>query len=389
MKSAFLANVSHEVRTPMNGVLGMTDLLLGMELTGEQRACAEQVGRSGRQMLLIINDILDLSKIETGHLALDTADFDLHEAITELCSASGAQARAKGLRLDMEIGDGVPRRARGDGRRVHQVLLNLVSNAVKFTSEGVVGVRISARPASMGATVVRLEVTDSGIGVDPANLHRMFEPFTQADVSTTRLYGGTGLGLSISRELVELMGGTIGANSELGRGSTFWFEVPLAPATVTALAPTAAPSAAAEGAERWLRPPLVLVAEDSQINQIVAVRALERCGCRVDVVGSGTEALEALAGERYDAVLMDCQMPKLDGYEATAELRRREAGARHTIVIAMTAHAMDGDRDRCIAASMDDYISKPMRHGELLEVLHRALPAEIREPLVPALAHGV
>ena len=387
MKSAFLANVSHEVRTPMNGVLGMTDLLLGMELTGEQRACAEQVGRSGRQMLLIINDILDLSKIETGHLALDIADFDLHEAITESCSAAGAQARAKGLRLDMEIAEGVPRRARGDGRRLHQVLLNLVSNAVKFTSEGAVAVRIDARSTPMGATIVRIEVTDSGIGVDPANLHRMFEPFTQADVSTTRLYGGTGLGLSISRELVELMGGTIGADSELGRGSTFWFEVPLAPATIAALAPTTGQLTVADGAQRWLRPPLVLVAEDSQINQIVAARALERCGCRVDVVGSGTEALDALARARYDAVLMDCQMPKLDGYEATAELRRREGTGRHTIVIAMTAHAMDGDRDRCIAAGMDDYISKPMRHGELLEVLQRALPAEVREPLVHALAH--
>ena len=386
MKSAFLANVSHEVRTPMNGVLGMTDLLLGMELTGEQRACAEQVARSGRQMLLIINDILDLSKIETGHLALDIADFDLHEAITELCSATGAQARAKGLRLDMQIGEGVPSRARGDARRLHQVLLNLVSNAIKFTSEGAVAVRIDAREAPMGATVVRVEVTDSGIGVDPADLHRMFEPFTQADVSTTRLYGGTGLGLSISRELVELMAGTIGADSELGRGSTFWFEVPLVPATVAAPAPTGAPLASADGAERWVRPPLVLVAEDSQINQIVAVRALERCGCRVEVVGSGTEALEALARERYDAVLMDCQMPTLDGYEATAELRRREAGGGHTIVIAMTAHAMDGDRDRCIAAGMDDYISKPMRHGDLLEVLQRALPAEVREPLVHALA---
>ena len=387
MKSAFLANVSHEVRTPMNGVLGMTDLLLGMGLTGEQREYAEQVARSGRQMLSIINDILDLSKIETGHLSLDIADFDLHEAFNESCSAAGAQARAKGLRLDMEIGAGVPRRVRGDGRRLHQVLLNIVSNAVKFTAQGAVGVRIDARLAPTGTTMVRVEVTDSGIGVDPANLHRMFEPFTQADVSTTRLYGGTGLGLSISRELVELMGGTIGADSELGAGSTFWFEVPLAPA---ALAPLASPGVApvgGDGAERWVRPPLVLVAEDSQINQIVAARALERCGCRVDVVGSGVDALDALERERYDAVMMDCQMPKLDGYEATAELRRREGESRHTIVIAMTAHAMDGDRDRCIAAGMDDYISKPMRHGDLLEVLQRALPAPLREPQVPALAH--
>lgn len=214
----------------------------------------------------------------------------------------------------------------------------------------------------------------------------MFEPFTQADVSTTRLYGGTGLGLSISRELVELMGGTIGADSELGAGSTFWFEVPLAPAVLAPAASPGVPADVAEGAERWTRPPFVLVAEDSQINQIVAARALERCGCRVDVVGSGVDALEALQRGRYDAVMMDCQMPKLDGYEATAQLRRREGHSRHTIVIAMTAHAMDGDRDRCIAAGMDDYISKPMRHSDLLEVLQRALPAELRESPLHALA---
>jgi len=232
-----------------------------------------------------------------------------------------------------------------------------------------------ARASPAGATVVRVEVTDSGIGVDPANIHLMFEPFTQADVSTTRLYGGTGLGLSISRELVELMGGTIGADSELGRGSTFWFEVPLAPATLAAPATDGCPTRHCRRGRAVARPPLVLVAEDSQINQIVAVRALERCGCRVNVVGSGTEALEALARERYDAVLMDCQMPTLDGYEATAELRRREAGGRHTIVIAMTAHAMDGD---ATAVSLPAWTTtSPSRCAteNLLEVLQRALPA--------------
>jgi len=377
MKSAFLANVSHEIRTPMNGVLGMTELLLDMGLTEPQRECAEQVTRSGEQMLSLINDILDISKIETGHLDLELADFDLDETVKETCSVAGALARSKGLRLDLEIDAGVPPCVRGDGRRLGQILLNLVSNAVKFTATGAITVRVNARPGPgpQASTAIRVEVVDSGIGIDPASLARMFEPFTQADVSTTRQYGGTGLGLAIARELVELMGGTIGAESEPGRGSTFWFEVVLAAAETSATLPAPAPEANVGGAPVWLNSPLVLVAEDSQINQIVAARSLERCGCRVEVVGDGREALKALEARRYDAVLMDCQMPDMDGYQATAELRRREAGARRTPVIAMTAHAMDGDRKRCIDAGMDDYISKPMRHTALVAALMRWIPS--------------
>ncbi len=374
-KSAFLANVSHEVRTPMNGVIGMTELLLDMGLTARQRECAEQVSRSAVQALALINDILDLSKIETGHLELDVADFDLDETIKETCSAAGALARAKGLRLDVQIGPEVPRRAHGDGRRLGQILLNLVSNAVKFTPSGAVTVRVSATPLPAGGATLRMEVADSGIGIEPANLERMFEPFTQADASTTRQYGGTGLGLAISRELVELMGGTIGAESAPGHGSTFWFEVALG-ATHAEEPRPAYPTDAALAAPRWSRMPLVLIAEDSQINQIVAARALERCGCRVEAVDDGLEALEALAHADYDAVLMDCQMPNMDGYEATAELRRREEGRRRTVVIAMTAHAMDGDRERCLEAGMDDYVSKPMRHADLAAILARWIPPQ-------------
>jgi PAS domain S-box-containing protein len=374
MKSAFLANVSHEVRTPMNGVIGMNELLLQTKLDAEQRAYAEQVEQSGAHMLAIINDILDLSKIETGHLELDVTDFDPAEAIKEACSAAGALARAKGLRLELQIASDVPLRVRGDGRRLHQVLANLLSNAVKFTSVGTVTVHVSATPTPDNSTLIQVKVADTGIGIERESLQRMFEPFTQADVSTTRLYGGTGLGLAIAREIIELMGGTINADSTPGRGSTFSFEVdlPTPLASRVLRAPTPDPNGTV--APAWSNAPLVLVAEDSQINQIVATRVLERCGCRVNVVGNGTEALRALAAQHYDAVLMDCQMPGMDGYDATAELRRREQGARHTPVIAMTAHAMTGDRERCLDAGMDDYITKPVRHADLANTLQRWIP---------------
>ncbi|HEY1774761.1 MAG TPA: ATP-binding protein [Solirubrobacteraceae bacterium] len=369
MKSAFLANVSHEVRTPMNGVIGMTELLLDTSLTDEQREYALQVGRSGEQMLSILNDILDLSKIEGGHLDLDVGDFDLHETINETCSIAGGQARAKGLHLGVEFAPDVPCQLRGDGRRIRQIVLNLVTNAVKFTSEGSVEVRVSAVSNGSGGARVRVEVQDTGIGVEPEKLVRMFEPFTQADVSTTRNYGGTGLGLAIVKEIVDMMGGEIGARSEPGQGSTFWFEVGLASPSSTDNGWADVAETAAVMAARWSQPPLVLVAEDSPVNQIVAARMLERCGCRTHIVANGNEAIEAFKANRYDIVLMDCQMPELDGYQTTAELRRIEARAYRTPVVAMTAHALEGDRERCLAADMDDYLSKPMRHAELVEKL--------------------
>jgi CheY-like chemotaxis protein len=250
---------------------------------------------------------------------------------------------------------------------------------VKFTSEGSIAVRVRRR-AGAASEVVLLEVIDSGIGIDPARLEQMFQPFVQADVSTTREYGGNGLGLAIAKELVELMGGAIGASSEPGRGSTFWFELPL-PEVQEAAAQRSGRDRVVAISERRGDPDaaLVLVVEDSPVNRLVAVHVLERCGFRSHVVNDGREALQALSSQRYDAVLMDCQMPDIDGYEATKELRRRENGGRHTPVIAMTAHAMTGDRERCIEAGMDDYITKPVRMQTLNDVLRRWI-GESQEP---------
>jgi len=253
-------------------------------------------------------------------------------------------------------------------------VLNLVSNAVKFTRKGKVSVSVNAPAADEHSVLLSICVTDTGIGIEPEALQRMFEPFSQADASTTRLYGGTGLGLAIVSELAELMGGLITAESKVGKGSAFTVTIKLERPSSSDMA--AENGRAPAGIPAWSEPPLVLVVEDSSVNQIVAARSLERCGCRAEVAADGREGLEALLAGKFDAVLMDCQMPVLDGYAATAELRKREAQTgEHMPVIAMTAHAMDGDRERCLAAGMDDYISKPMRREELAEILHRWIPA--------------
>ena len=382
-KSLFVATVSHELRSPLNGVIGMTGLLLDTPLSEQQREYADIVRASGEGLLLVINDILDYSKLEADKIELDPSNFALREAIAEGCATLLLVAREQGIELEVAVDPDVPAWLRGDVSRFRQVLINLVSNAVKFTPVGRVVIGVSASPLADG-TLVRVEVTDTGIGIDPQALGRLFQPFSQADSSTARKYGGTGLGLTISARLVEMMGGTIGADSVPGVGSTFWFELPLGAPDDSDRPVEALPAFGVTGVRDAAgnltdAAPLVLVADDGPVNQLLAVRLLDRCGYRSEVVGDGRAAIKAVAETAYAAVLMDCQMPDLDGYEATAEIRRREQGGDRVPIIAMTANSMPGDREKCLAAGMDDYVSKPLRPNLLSAALTRCLPPDQRE----------
>ncbi len=390
-KSQFLANMSHEIRTPMNGIISMSQLLAQTPLTPKQSGYLQIVEDSGRNLLTIINQILDFSAVEQGKRRLNPEPFSPRDLIKEVSAPFSHMALEKGISFHVELDPRLAATRMGDVGCFRQILINLVGNAIKFTETGEVALLSTLESLPEGGLCIRNLIVDTGVGLDPVYSKDLFEPFSQADNSNTRRFGGTGLGLAISKQLVDLVGGTLGFESAPGKGSTFWFTLPVQDCTDDSMAVAsdgagrtdgqsagagmAAMARSGEGGKR------ILSAEDNPMNQIVLKKIMERLGMQLDLAANGLEAVALWEMHKYDVILMDCQMPFMDGFQATQEIRKREAGAKPAFIVAVTADVLQSTREKCVAAGMDEYMTKPVRVESVKRVLMKARAAPPEAPV--------